>query len=126
LRVRLLVKSNQANVTAKMMNGNETKAIAIAVSFDMMMFSGCVLQNVMSVRSYLDLHQVLQGERMVEASSLQRFEKRDDVADLAGVEPEFRHCRMTGDDSFRQCFLQCFDRIPQMKVAKRRSDTQRT
>jgi hypothetical protein len=43
--------------------------------------------------------------------SFQAFQKGDEVADLVGIEAELRHGRMAGDDAFRQCFLQHFDRI---------------
>jgi len=39
-------------------------------------------------------------------SALERLEIGDDVGDLTRIELEFRHRRVTGDDSFRQRLLE--------------------
>src|SRR5262245_44303925 len=63
--------------------------------------------------------------RYANASSLQRFQERDQVGDLVRVEAEFRHVRMAGDNSLGQRFLQRLDRIALMQDTKWRRRRQR-
>ena len=46
---------------------------------------------------------------------LQRLEIGDDVADLAWIEPEFRHRRVPGPDSLAERFGEILHRIAQMQ-----------
>src|SRR5579864_9546054 len=55
----------------------------------------------------------------------QRFQIRDDVADLTGSEAEFRHVRVAGDDAFGERLLQRLDRITLMQRTERRGGRQR-
>ncbi len=52
-------------------------------------------------------------------SALQRLQIRDHVGDLARIELEFRHRRMTSDDAFGERFLETFDRIALVQSAER-------
>src|SRR3954454_11820436 len=59
------------------------------------------------------------------ASLFQRFQKCDHVRDLARVEPELRHCRMTRDDAFGKSLFQVYDRILGMQDSEGRRDGER-
>src|SRR6185369_188397 len=55
----------------------------------------------------------------------QRLEISNHVRNLARVEPELRHCRMTCDDAFRESLFQVYDRILGMDDAEGRRDRER-
>jgi hypothetical protein len=42
---------------------------------------------------------------------LEPLEVANQIADLTGVQPEFGHTWMTGDNAFAKRFFECFDRI---------------
>src|ERR1043165_1784474 len=56
---------------------------------------------------------------------LQRLEISDHVRNLARVEPELRHCRMTCNDAFGESLFQVYDRILGMDGSERRCDRER-
>jgi len=74
------------------------------------------------------VEEIDQGRRIVVDNPclmLKRFHVGNNIADLAGVEGELRHGRMTGDNTFGKRLFEVFDRIAQMQGAKRRCDFQR-
>ena len=56
---------------------------------------------------------------------LKRFQETDKIADLAGIQPELGHARMTGHNPFAKRFFKRLDRVPQVKGSERRGNGQR-
>jgi hypothetical protein len=55
----------------------------------------------------------------VERNTLfKRLQKADEIADLTGIQPKFRHPWMTRRQPFTECIFQRFDRISPMKNSK--------
>ena len=59
-------------------------------------------------------------------SVLQRLEVRDHIRCLARVELKLRHIRVSRANALDECFLEAFDRIPQVQLTKRRRNFERT
>ena len=57
---------------------------------------------------------------------LERFQKADEIADLPGVQPELRHARMAGHDTFAKRFFERLDRIPLVKRSEGRRNANGT
>jgi hypothetical protein len=55
---------------------------------------------------------------------LKRFQETDEIANLAGIQPELGHARMTGHNSFPKRLLKRLDGVSLVKSPKRRSDGQ--
>jgi hypothetical protein len=63
--------------------------------------------------------------RLFARSAFERLEVRNHVANLAGVEPKYRHGRMARADSLRQRFGQILDRVSPVQRAEGRRNCQR-
>jgi hypothetical protein len=50
---------------------------------------------------------------------LKRFQEADKIADLAGIQLELGHARMTRHNSFAKRFFERLDRVSQVKSPKR-------
>lgn len=57
--------------------------------------------------------------------SFKRFQIRQQIVNLVGIELERRHGRMAGFDTLGQCFTKGFDRIAVVQCPERRRDLER-
>ncbi len=57
---------------------------------------------------------------------IEGFEERDEVSDLVGVQPKFRHARVPGRDTLRKRLGECLDRVSRMQRPERRRYLERT
>jgi len=55
---------------------------------------------------------------------LKRFQEADEIANLAWIQPELGHARMTSHNPFPKCLFERFDGVPLVKSPKWRSDGQ--